>query len=86
MFKLHFRHDIITDFAVTLSYSAIGDVLAFDHSIFADAAGLFAHSLDTADGVLVTADSGDSVLLKNATLAQRTILEACNLRTGDTSL
>lgn len=77
MFKLHFRHDIITDFAVTQSYSAIGpdhDVLAFDHSIFADAAGLFAHSLDTADGVLVTADSGDSVLLKNATLAQRTIL------------
>ena len=77
MFKLHFRHDIITDFAVTQSYSAIGpdhDVLAFDHSIFADAAGLFAHSLDTADGVLVTADSGDSMLLKKATLAQRTIL------------
>jgi Ca2+-binding RTX toxin-like protein len=73
VFKPHFGHDIITDFAVTQSYSAIGpdhDVLAFDHGIFADAASLFAHSLDTADGVLVTADAGDSVLLKNATLAQ----------------
>jgi Ca2+-binding RTX toxin-like protein len=72
VFKPHFGHDIITDFAVTRSYSAIGpdhDVLVFDHSIFADAASLLAHSLDTADGVLVTADAGDSVLLKNTTLA-----------------
>jgi Ca2+-binding RTX toxin-like protein len=73
VFKPNFGHDIITDFAVTQSYSAIGldhDVLAFDHSIFADAASVFAHGLDTADGALVTTDAGDSVLLKNATLAQ----------------
>jgi Ca2+-binding RTX toxin-like protein len=72
-FKPHFGHDIITDFAVTRSYSAIGpdhDVLEFDRSIFADAASLFAHSLDTAGGVLVTTDAGDSMLLKNVTLAQ----------------
>jgi Ca2+-binding RTX toxin-like protein len=72
VFKPHFGHDIITDFAVTRSYSAIGpdhDVLVFDLGIFADAASLLAHSLDTADGVLVTADAGDSVLLKNTTLA-----------------
>ncbi len=72
VFKPHFGQDVITDFAVTQSYSAIGpdhDVLAFDSSIFADAASLFAHSTDTADGVLVTADAGDSVLLRGLTLA-----------------
>jgi Ca2+-binding RTX toxin-like protein len=72
LFKPHFGHDVITDFALTHSYSAIGpdhDVLVFDRTIFADAASLFAHSLDTADGVLVTSNAGDSVLLKNTTLA-----------------
>ena len=72
VFKLHFGHDTIADFAVARSYSATGpnhDVLEFDHSVFADAAALFAHSQDTTDGMLVTTDAGDSVLLKNASLA-----------------
>jgi Ca2+-binding RTX toxin-like protein len=72
-FKAHFGHDVITDFAVTHSYSAIGpdhDVLELDLSIFANATALFAHSLDTAQGVLVTADTGDSVLLEHTTLTQ----------------
>lgn len=72
VFKPHFGHDVIIDFAVMQSYSAIGpnhDVLEFGSSIFADAAALFAHSADTSDGVLITANDGDSVLLENATLA-----------------
>jgi Ca2+-binding RTX toxin-like protein len=71
VFKPHFGHDTISDFAVTHSYSAIGsdhDILEFDHGIFADAAALFAHSLDTVQGVLITADAGDSILLEKATL------------------
>jgi Ca2+-binding RTX toxin-like protein len=73
VFKPHFGHDTITDFAVTQSYSAVGpdhDVLAFDKSVFADSAALFAHSVDTASGVLVTTDAGDSVLIQNVTLAK----------------
>jgi hypothetical protein len=72
VFKPHFGHDIVMDFAITRSYSVTGpdhDVLEFDHSIFDDAAALFAHSVDTAHGVLATADTGDSVLLEHATLA-----------------
>jgi Ca2+-binding RTX toxin-like protein len=73
VFKPNFGHDTVADFKAAQSFSTIGpdhDVLLFDHSIFADAASLFAHSLDTADGVLVTADTGDSVLLKDTTLGK----------------
>jgi serralysin len=72
VFKGGFGHDVITDFAVANSYSAIGpshDVLEFDADLFADTAALFSHSQDTADGVLVSTAAGDSLLLKNTTLA-----------------
>jgi Ca2+-binding RTX toxin-like protein len=71
VFKPGFGHDIIADFAVTGSYSAIGpthDVLEFDKSVFADAADMFAHSVDTAKGLLITADAGESVLLNGVSL------------------
>jgi Ca2+-binding RTX toxin-like protein len=73
VFRPGFGHDTITDFAVAGSYSAIGpthDVLVFGSSVFADAAAMFAHSADTAQGMLITADAGDSVLLKGVTVAQ----------------
>jgi Ca2+-binding RTX toxin-like protein len=73
VFKAGFGYDVVTDFAAANSYSAIGpshDILQFDKDIFADAADLLAHSVDTVEGVLVTADAGDSVLVKSTTLAQ----------------
>jgi Ca2+-binding RTX toxin-like protein len=71
VFKAGFGHDIITDFAIAGSYSAIGpehDVLEFDRAVFADAAALFAHSHDTAEGVLIAADAGDTLLVKHTTM------------------
>ena len=73
VFKPGFGHDTITDFAVTHSFSTIGpghDVLQFDSTIFADATALFAHSADTAQGVLVTTDAGDTLLIQHATIAK----------------
>jgi Ca2+-binding RTX toxin-like protein len=73
VFKAGFGHDVITDFAVANSYSAIGpshDILEFETALFADAAALFANSQDTADGVLVSAGPNSSLLIKNATLAE----------------
>jgi trimeric autotransporter adhesin len=73
VFKPGFGHDTIADFAVTGSYSAIGpshDLLELDSTVFADTAALFAHSQDTAQGVLIMAGAGDTLLIKNATLAQ----------------
>ncbi len=72
VFKGGFGHDVITDFAVANSYSAIGpshDILEFDADLFADTAALFSHSQDISDGVLVSTDAGDTLLIKNTTLA-----------------
>jgi hypothetical protein len=72
VFKPGFGHDTIDDFAVAGSYSAIGpahDVLEFDSTIFADLADVLDHSQDTAQGVLVTAEAGDTLLIKNTTMA-----------------
>ena len=66
VFKPHFGHDTITDFRVT---GGDHDVMEFDSGIFADAAHLFAHSADVVGGVLVTADAADTLLIKNATMA-----------------
>jgi Ca2+-binding RTX toxin-like protein len=73
VFKPGFGHDVVTDFAVSGSWSAIGpthDILEFDSTVFADLDAVFAHSADTADGVLITADSGDTLRLHNVTLAK----------------
>jgi Ca2+-binding RTX toxin-like protein len=67
MFKPGFGNDTITGFQAT----GLGhDFLEFDSGIFADTAALFAHSANTADGVLVTTDAADTLLIKNASLAQ----------------
>lgn len=73
MFRPGFGHDIITDFAASGSYSAIGpdhDVLEFDVSLFSDAAAVFAHSADTVQGLVITDDNGDTLTLHDMTLAK----------------
>ena len=67
VFKPGFGHDTITDFH---PLAANHDILEFDASMFADAGALLAHSADTAEGVLVTFDIADTLLLKGTTLAQ----------------
>jgi Ca2+-binding RTX toxin-like protein len=67
VFKPGFGNDTIA------SFQAIGpdhDLLEFDSGIFADTAALFAHSANTAEGVLVTTDAADTLLIKSASLAQ----------------
>ena len=67
VFKPNFGHDTITDFRVT---GADRDVIEFDSTIFADAAAVNAHSANVAGGVLITVDAADTLLIKNATMAQ----------------
>ncbi len=67
VFKPGFGNDTITSFQIA---GPGHDFLEFDSGIFADTAALFAHSADTADGVLVTTDAADTLLIKNASLAQ----------------
>jgi serralysin len=67
VFKPGFGNDTIASFQIA---GAGHDFLGFDSGIFADTAALFAHSADTADGVLVTTDAADTLLIKNASLAQ----------------
>ena len=72
VFKAGFGHDVITDFAIANSYSAIGpmhDLLEFDADLFADPAALFSHCEDTANGLLLSTDAGDTLLIKNVTHA-----------------
>ena len=66
-FKPGFGNDTITAFRVT---GADHDVLEFDSAIFANTAALFAHSANTAGGVLITTDAADTLLIENASLAQ----------------
>jgi Ca2+-binding RTX toxin-like protein len=66
-FRTDFGTDIVNDFrAVGLTH----DILQFDTSLFADEFDLFTHSADTADGVLITSDFGDTLLVNNVTIAQ----------------
>ena len=65
-FKPGFGHDMITGFRAT---GADHDVLEFDAAIFADADALFAHCTDTGDGVLIMGDAGNTLLIKDASLA-----------------
>lgn len=66
IFRSGFGNDTITDFRTAGSQH---DVLQFD-SLFADLADLFAHSVDTANGTLITTTAGDTLLVKDVTLAQ----------------
>jgi Ca2+-binding RTX toxin-like protein len=67
VFKPGFGNDTITSFQLT---GAGHDFIDFDNAIFVDAADVFTHSADVADGVLVTTDAADTLLIKNASLAQ----------------
>jgi Ca2+-binding RTX toxin-like protein len=67
VFKPGFGHDVITDFNASLGGR---DVVEFDAVIFADAGAMLARSADTADGVLITVDTGNSLLIQDTTLTQ----------------
>jgi Ca2+-binding RTX toxin-like protein len=66
VFKPGFGNDTIEDFRTIGSQR---DKLQFDVSLLADETHLFANSADTTDGVLITADAGDTLLIKNTTVA-----------------
>jgi Ca2+-binding RTX toxin-like protein len=67
VFKADFGTDTVNDFHAA---GAMHDILQFDTSLFADETDLFTHSAGTADGVLITSDVGDTLLVKDATIAQ----------------
>lgn len=67
VFRAGFGHDAITDFTVS---GASHDVLEFDSAVFADTGAFFDASADTADGVLVTVDTGSSLLIRGTTVVQ----------------
>jgi Ca2+-binding RTX toxin-like protein len=67
IFRANFGNDTVNDFRLV---GPQHDVLSFDSSLFADGADLFAHSADTADGIIITSDLGDTLLVKNTTVAQ----------------
>jgi Ca2+-binding RTX toxin-like protein len=64
VFNANFGKDTITDFHPG------GDILQFDHSIFADVASVLAHASDNGQGgVLIAADANNTVTLQNTTTA-----------------
>jgi len=67
VFKPGFGNDTIAGFQFT---GAEHDALQFDSGIFANTGALFAHSVNTASGVLITTDAADTLLIKGASLAQ----------------
>lgn len=67
VFKPGFGNDSIVGFQVT---EPDHDALQFDSGLFADTGALFAHSSNVTGGVLITTDAADTLLIKNATLAQ----------------
>jgi VCBS repeat-containing protein len=67
VFRAGFGNDIVNDFRLT---GADHDILQFDVGLFADALDLFSHSADTSDGIMITSDGGDTLLVKNISLAQ----------------
>lgn len=67
IFKLGFGHDTVSGFQIV---GGGHDVIEFGGGIFADAADVWAHSVNTADGVLITTGAADTLLIENASLAQ----------------
>lgn len=67
VFRAGFGNDTVNDFKLT---GADHDILQFDVGLFADAVDLFSHSADTADGIMITSDGGDMLLVRNTSLAQ----------------
>lgn len=67
VFRPGFGNDTIEDFRTTGSQR---DKLQFDAGLFADDTQLFASSADTADSVVITDGTGDTLLIKNTTVAQ----------------
>jgi Ca2+-binding RTX toxin-like protein len=73
VFKTGFGHDVITDFAVDGVYSPIGpdhDVITWGDGLFTDLADMLKHSADTADGVVVTVNLNNSLLIQDTTTAE----------------
>ena len=67
VFRANFGNDTVNDFQLV---GPQHDLLSFDSSLFADVVDLFAHSADTADGIIMISDLGDTLLVKNTTVAQ----------------
>jgi Ca2+-binding RTX toxin-like protein len=67
VFRSGFGNDTIEDFSTIGSQR---DKLQFDAGLFADDTQLFASSADNADGVVITGGTGDTLLIKNTTVAQ----------------
>jgi Ca2+-binding RTX toxin-like protein len=73
VFKTGFGHDVITDFAVDGVYSPVGpdhDVITWEDGLFTDMADMLKHSADTADGVVVTVNLNNSLLIQGTTTAE----------------
>jgi Ca2+-binding RTX toxin-like protein len=67
VFQPGFGNDTIEEFRTN---GGQRDTLLFDVSLFTDENHLFAGSADTTDGVLITGDMGDTLLIKNTTVAE----------------
>jgi Ca2+-binding RTX toxin-like protein len=59
-------HDTITDFDPSPNG---GDILRFDHTMFASVQDIFAHSAQSGANVVITIDAQDDVTLLNVNLA-----------------
>jgi Ca2+-binding RTX toxin-like protein len=64
VFRPNFGTNTITDFGLN------NDHLQFDKSTFGTAAAILSHTVDTAQGALISDGIGDSVLLLHVTEAQ----------------
>ena len=67
VFRPGFDNDTITDFRLT---GAHHDVVEFNSDIFTDQADMLASAVNSADGVLITIDTADTLLIENTTRAQ----------------
>ena len=70
MFKPNFGKDIVSDF--TAGDATGHDVLAIDHTIFGSYAAAMAASTQNGNDVLITANAGETITLKNVTLGALT--------------
>jgi serralysin len=67
IFKPGFGHDSVSGFQFA---GGDHDVIELGGGIFADAADVWAHSANTAGGVLITTGAADTLLIENVSLAQ----------------
>ena len=67
VFRPGFGNDTITDFRLT---GAHHDVVEFNSDIFTDQVDMLASAVNSADGVLITIDTADTLLIENTTRAQ----------------